>query len=593
MARVKTLKDEIEKQESQYSATTASEGLDETQSAYFVFLAYRIVVGAVKFLGSLKKAGVFASPVTQVAMEETQPQKTPRKQHNRQVCHLNIGQDIKDQLRNTDEMSSCVWRNKETTTSRHSVEESCQSYGKIYDMQYQLSKGVVSPVQYELCIGKLSLSPKEEIVGGSLMALIVYLTGYECSTTRDAFTADFFLTSELFCTAKELLSALIHRFNLARYLELPNNNRLRFRVCYVLKVWMESYWDYRTDSCVLETMESFLRHHVRSLMPGPAARLTKILRSLRTPKETKELSCPSVDGIESMQQQHPPENNSEANQPGKFIPQQRMKLDVLGTSHAHLACQITAIQKRLFCAIRFTELLRWMKGHSKEAATIKAMSRFTNGIANWVKETVLAEHDTRSRGATIGRWILVAHQFFQIRNLDGLVAIIGGLSDTSIYRLQESWATLPPLPKDLFRSLNRITDPAQNYKTLRALHQSSSKVQIPFLGAYLTELVFIHGRFKDYVHENKTDSVRVGYISWEKYARIASTMKLALDGQQPFTLPQDMELQQWIDVEVSVLLFQDQNGLQTGYYERSKTLEPCLKHSTIRTKLSAALRGSV
>ncbi|KAF5638793.1 Ras guanine-nucleotide exchange Cdc25p [Fusarium tjaetaba] len=102
------------------------------------------------------------------------------------------------------------------------------------------------------------------------------------------------------------------------------------------------------------------------------------------------------------------------------------------------------------------------------------MCQLTNGISNWVKESVLTEAEPKGRGYVIETWILIAQHLFQLSNFDGLVAVTSGLDDTSVLRLKQSWDAVSVQAKESFRSLRRIIDPSENHKTLRALFSSSS-----------------------------------------------------------------------------------------------------------------------
>ncbi|KAF5545961.1 Ras guanine-nucleotide exchange [Fusarium mexicanum] len=75
----------------------------------------------------------------------------------------------------------------------------------------------------------------------SLQALIEHLTNCDSQSVREQFVATFLITWELFCTTEELLNALTKRFIDAPDEEPQQRKRIRFLVCYALRVWLESF----------------------------------------------------------------------------------------------------------------------------------------------------------------------------------------------------------------------------------------------------------------------------------------------------------------------------------------------------------------
>ncbi|KAF5642969.1 Ras guanine-nucleotide exchange protein [Fusarium sp. NRRL 25303] len=305
----------------------------------------------------------------------------------------------------------------------------------------------------------------------SLAELVKYLTHNEDEAKKHQFESTLFLTWKLFCTAPELLTALVFQFDLAQLAPEPEQNKVRFR--------------------------------------------------------------------------------------------------------------ISVKQMALFCSIQSSELLggKWLGNGAAEAPNVVAMCHLTNSICNWVKESILVEVDARIRGLVAEKWILIANYMFQIGNFDGLVAVTSGLDDSSIIRLHASWQHVSPPAIEILQSLKRIVDPSQNRRTLRALFTSSTKPHLPFLGAYLSELIFTEGRSEE-ASQRKTegpsspDSI---LIDWKMYARIASIISLVMDSQVPFPIARDAEMQRWIESRLSNLWCTDQKCLQTAYYNRSKCLEPAVK----------------
>ncbi|KAF5563887.1 Ras guanine-nucleotide exchange Cdc25p, partial [Fusarium phyllophilum] len=459
--------------------------------------------------------------------------------------------------------------------------------GDHHDLPHTNSKA--QPGQHSThCTDKMQLQPLEPktfipdqfLIGRapvtqcSLPALIEYLTSCEPRSIREQLVAAFFITWEQFCTPEELLNALTKRFIAAKNKEGPQGRKIQLRVCYALKVWLESHWPPDTDQRILRSLESFLRCEVHNVSPALSTFLLHLTKNVGIPQQGHTSNTPSTPIIKGNTECR---HNMTMEIANRFFTCRVDHLSVVHICHTYLAAQITSMQMQVFCAIQSRELLagRWMAHDPADAPNVVAMCRLTNGISNWVKESVLTEAEPKRRGRVIATWILVAQHLFQLSNFDGLVAVTSGLDDTSVLRLKQSWDAVSVQAKESFHSLRRIVDPSENRKTLRALFSSSPAPRVPFLGSYLSQLVFAN-------EYHKVKNVKEGEVSsdsdekivnWEKYARIASIVQDLIGSQQPFDITPDIELQMWIGKKTSEFWCPDQNCLQEMYYERSKFLE--------------------
>ncbi|RKL31122.1 hypothetical protein BFJ72_g11139 [Fusarium proliferatum] len=416
----------------------------------------------------------------------------------------------------------------------------------------------------------------------SLAELIKYLTHNEDEAKTDQLESTFFLTWKLFCTAPELLTALEFQFDLAQLAPEPEGNKVRFRVCHLLRRWFESHWDPGADAQVLASLETFLKQQVYQFLPRSSALLFNVLQRARSKAASKHSDAPSTAQDTDYRKCEHNRDGGSLHGPSRFsVSQPNEHWAVHHMSYVYLASQISVKQMALFCSIQSSELLggKWLGNGALEAPNVVAMCHLTNSICNWVKESILVEVDARIRGLVAEKWILIANYMFQIGNFDGLVAVTSGLDDSSIIRLRASWQHVSPPAIEILQSLKRIVDPSQNRRTLRALFASSTKPHLPFLGAYLSELIFTEGRSEEASQRkmegpSSPDSI---LIDWRTYARIASIINLVMDSQVPFPIARDAEMQRWIESRLSNLWCTDQKCLQTAYYNRSKCLEPAGK----------------
>ncbi|CZR43733.1 uncharacterized protein FPRO_07350 [Fusarium proliferatum ET1] len=416
----------------------------------------------------------------------------------------------------------------------------------------------------------------------SLAELVKYLTHNEDESKTDQFESTFFLTWKLLCTAPELLTALVFQFDLAQLAPEPEQNKVRFRVCHLLRRWLDSNWDPGADAQVLASLEAFLKQQVYQFLPRSSALLFSVLQRARSKSASKQSDAPSTTQDADCRKCEHNRDGGSLQGPSRFsVSKPNENWAVHHMSYVYLASQISVKQMTLFCSIQSSELLggKWLGNGAAESPNVVAMCHLTNSICNWVKESILVEVDARIRGLAAEKWILIANYMFQIGNFDGLVAVTSGLDDSSIIRLQASWQHVSPPAIEILQSLKRIIDPSQNRRTLRALFASSTKPHLPFLGAYLSELIFTEVRSEEASHRktggpSSPDSL---LINWKMYARIASIITVVMDSQVPFPIARDVEMQRWIESRLSNLWCTDQKCLQTAYYNRSKCLEPAGK----------------
>ncbi|KAF5617046.1 Ras guanine-nucleotide exchange Cdc25p [Fusarium tjaetaba] len=418
-----------------------------------------------------------------------------------------------------------------------------------------------------------SLVVRTEISRCSLSTLVKCLTDCEPSTNRDQFVSAFFATSELFCAPEEILSALIRRFNAADYAKASKQGYIQLRVCRALRVWLESNWNPATDQRILASLEDFVTQRIHIALPMYSAFLLHLIKDLPTLETDKT----DNDALATDEKNNPCQhaNLVTLKAANNFFNDRNDQPPILDMCHKHLACQITVKQMRIFCSIQRKELLaeRWMLDKSS-APNVASMMQLSDGISNWVKHSILTDLDPKNRGAIIGKWILVAQHLFQLNNFEGLVAVTSGLDDHTVSRLRASWNAVSLPVKESLRCLRMIVDPSGNRKKLQALTVACSGPCLPVLRSYLGELFFTNGQYKDGSPEQGKGSVgSERIINWDKYARIASIVKVLTSNQRPYDITPDDDLQRWIQKGTSELWCKDQFCIEEACYQRSSFLE--------------------
>jgi hypothetical protein len=124
------------------------------------------------------------------------------------------------------------------------------------------------------------------------------------------------------------------------------------------------------------------------------------------------------------------------------------------------------------------------------APTVREMTRIFNRLSLFIVSCVVSEIETQGRAAMIVCWINVALFLHAACNWNGVMIVVSSLSNTSVARLAESWASVPP---DM---LKRYTDELEvlskkNFKMLRGWMKKSKSPSVPHLAIFVRDLTAI------------------------------------------------------------------------------------------------------
>lgn len=158
-------------------------------------------------------------------------------------------------------------------------------------------------------------------------------------------------------------------------------------------------------------------------------------------------------------------------------------------------------------------------------------------------------------------------------------------------RLRALWNGVLLLIKESLCSLRMLVDPSGNCEKLQALTVTCLGLCLPVLRSYLSKLFFTNGRYKDgspKEGQGVEDSEKI--INWDKYARIASIVKVLTSNQRPYDITPDDNLQRWIQKGTSELWCKDQSCIEEACYQRSSFLESGVRLRKSQTFLRAIFK---
>ncbi|XP_019405249.1 PREDICTED: ras guanyl-releasing protein 3 isoform X3 [Crocodylus porosus] len=202
-----------------------------------------------------------------------------------------------------------------------------------------------------------------------------------------------------------------------------------------------------------------------------------------------------------------------------------------------LAEHLTFLEHKSFRRISFIDYQSYViHGCLENNPTLERSIALFNGISKWVQLMVLSKPTPQQRAEVITKFINIAQKLLHLQNFNTLMAVVGGLSHSSISRLKETHSHLSSevtkLSLDLYHTEDDIyklslvleprnskspTSPMTPNKPVVPLEWASGVVPKPdptIINKHIRKLV--DSVFRNYDHDHD------GYISQEDFESIAA-----------------------------------------------------------------------
>uniref|UniRef100_A0A9J7ZYH5 Rap guanine nucleotide exchange factor (GEF) 3 n=1 Tax=Cyprinus carpio carpio TaxID=630221 RepID=A0A9J7ZYH5_CYPCA len=185
-----------------------------------------------------------------------------------------------------------------------------------------------------------------------------------------------------------------------------------------------------------------------------------------------------------------------------------------------IASQHTSYDWELFMAMHEVELVYYVFGREKfPGSTTANLERFVrrfNEVQYWVVTELCLCEDLVKRAILLKKFIKMAVVLKEQKNLNSFFAVMFGLSNSAVQRLNKTWERLPNKTKRIYCAYERLMDPSRNHRAYRLTVAKLSPPYIPFMPLLLKDMTFIHEGNKNY-----TDKL----VNFEKMRMIARTLK--------------------------------------------------------------------
>ncbi|KAI1898509.1 hypothetical protein AGOR_G00073080 [Albula goreensis] len=229
-----------------------------------------------------------------------------------------------------------------------------------------------------------------------------------------------------------------------------------------------------------------------------------------------------------------------------------------------LAEHLTYLEYKSFCKILFQDYHSFvMHGCTVDNPILERFITLFNSVSQWIQLMVLSKPTAPQRAAVISHFIRVAQKLLQLQNFNTLMAVVGGLSNSSISRLKDTQSHISSETNKVFNNLTELVTSCGNYSQYRRRFSECVGFRFPILGVHLKDLIAVHVALPDWADPEKT---RVNLVKTQQLYAILQ--ELALIQTTPPRIDANTDLLNLLTVSL------DQYHTEEEIYQLSLQREP-------------------
>ncbi len=378
-----------------------------------------------------------------------------------------------------------------------------------------------------------------ELKAATLEKLLEHLTQSSGSLALDTFLISY----RNFATPQDIFRRLVYMYCVAP----PAKSKVVWlRLLNFLKSWVVKYFgDWEGDTQLRQELFSFLDEIV-----VPSFSSSTAVSTVNTIRE--RFNKVPITERQNSQRYLMPIRSAPAPAP-----------NLLNYKPSVIAEQMTMSEHEIFRAITPGECFNqnWMKKTAGLSPNIiELISRF-NKLSRWVGFELCSLQDIKDRKTMLEKLIVVATCCREVRSYGIVMAIMGALSSSAVFRLRKTWDSLPRASLSTYNELKDFVSSDLNFQNLREATKIAELPCFPYIGTFLQDLTFIDSGSQDFSSDGQ------GLINWSKFQATANTvLQLQAKQKTPYTFD---VLPEWRGF-LSNLPDHSENEL----FELSKKIEP-------------------
>ncbi|EKE38941.1 hypothetical protein ENUP19_0228G0007 [Entamoeba nuttalli] len=236
--------------------------------------------------------------------------------------------------------------------------------------------------------------------------------------------------------------------------------------------------------------------------------------------------------------------------------------------------QITLIEWEMFKAIKPPELYAWNKKDKEiNSPNIFNFVHHFNSMNDVFVRLLLNAPDVSNRVSIAKQILEVGNGFIMLNNFNGVMEIASAFSKASIHRLRLTKRFLGEDGNCIFDKLEEITQNSNNFKNLRECHRKAVGATLPYLGMFLTDLLFTEDMTSSAVSafesvQNKTETV---LINLDKCRTLSKVVKTIVQYQQtPYLIKRSKEICEYIEGLIQDPLMGDEEQFKMSQEKESR-----------------------
>eukprot|EP00127_Corallochytrium_limacisporum_P006550 Clim_evm22s230 gene=Clim_evmTU22s230 len=400
-------------------------------------------------------------------------------------------------------------------------------------------------------VSKTRKNGETMVMAGDVSGLIHQLCRVDIAV-GDSYTDDFLLVYPYFLTAEQLLDQLFFRFRSAATVQETKKGTtkqstitakqntedtttlIRLRIMSMMKRWVScKFDDFSQQPSLITKLENFIETEVASndMLKATGKTIIDMLNTRRDP--SKYATKPIFSFSDHMKDLR------------------------------FLAEQMTLIHSKAFAEIKPAEFVKqaWnSKDRHVRAPNLLKLIELFNKVTHWVCTEIVTTENLNDRVKVMQKFIELAKILRDMNSLLCCIEITAAFNMAPIFRLKQTFKHLSSKHQKDYVALTELMDSSKNFGHYRGHLANCKGPVLPYVGLYLTDLVFIE--------DGNPSEVGEQLVNFRRLQMVAGVIRKIQEYQHSkWTFMEDLDYQKRFEEGMSTLN-------QEQLYEESLIREP-------------------